>query len=175
MQNYKVFTRETASKIINEFKNKNGYIVKLLSSDKKSILGYIARCETPTEKNKKNITMYVQWNENNKNNIHDLKIIAMDRAMKVLNRHEKYLKTLDAINLNELEFTYSQFEDVFPEEKNLSYDAKCFLNTQYNELKKYAKNLENKVNLFYKENRTNDIVWGSSLNLKKSLLYIITE
>lgn len=163
MKNYHVIKPDVAAKVKTNFANKNGYIVKLTTNTcPQYVIGYVARCETPTENDPNLVTCYIQWLENNRFTVNDMKIVAMDRCMKIAERYEKSLENCEF----KTEFKMPSFETVFPQKisdfmKNHFYEK---TNRNYSEIRNYAKNIENKVNLFYKDKAKN-IIWGSSVEL----------
>ncbi|MBO5141979.1 MAG: hypothetical protein J6J11_09335 [Treponema sp.] len=170
MKNYRVFTQNIANQITNNFMSKNGYITKLTTnSNPKEVIGYIARCETPTKSDPDLVTIYVQWQESDKFTIHDTKILAMDRALKSAERYEKSLENFEFAN----ELSTPTIEDAFPEDVQpyLEQYFETHISRSYKEVKEFARMCENKVNLFYKDKKKN-IIWGNSVNFKTNNLNV---
>ena len=169
MKNYRVFTQNVVNQITNNFMSKNGYITKLTTnSNPKEVIGYIARCETPTKSDPDLVTIYVQWQESDKFTIHDTKILAMDRALKSAERYEKSLEEYEFRD----DFSLPTIDDAFPDIP-LTYKNvfKKITSRSYEDIKDFAKMCEKRVKLFYKDKEKN-ILWGSSDNFNVDLSII---
>ncbi len=168
MKRYNVFTEEIAEKIRNNFASKNGYITKLTSGNKPGeIIGYIARCETPTKSNPNLVTLYIQWHEDNNFTIYDTKLLAMDRALKIARRYEKSLEEYEFKD----DFSMPTIDDVFPNIPTIYKNAfKTLTSRSYEDVKDFAKMCEKKVKLFYKDKEKN-ILWGNSKNFNINYMF----
>ena len=169
MKNYRVFTQNIANQITNNFMSKNGYITKLTTnSNPKEVIGYIARCETPIKSDPNLVTIYIQWQENTKFTMHDTKILAMDRALKIARRYEKSLEEYEFRD----DFSLPTIDDAFPDIP-LTYKNvfKKTTSRSYEDIKDFAKMCEKRVKLFYKDKEKN-ILWGSSDNFNVDLSII---
>ena len=164
MKHYNIFSKEAVNNITEKFKNKNGYIVKLLSgSEPNYVIGYIARCETPIKSDPDLITIYVQWCDQANFTIHDIKVLAMDRALKVAERYEKSLEKFEFKN----ELSTPTLEVAFPENPafHIKDYFKNYIFRSYQDVKNFAQMCENKVNLFYKDKKKH-IIWGNSTDFR---------
>lgn len=172
MKKYNVFTEEIAEKIRDNFVSKKGYITKLTSGNKPGeVIGYIARCETPIKSDPNLVTIYIQWQENNKFTMHDAKILAMDRALKIARRYEKSLEEYEFRD----DFSIPTIDDVFPDIP-LTYKNvfKKITSRSYEDIKDFAKMCEKRVKLFYKDKEKN-ILWGNSMNFNEFNLFYYFE
>ena len=161
-----MFTQNVANQITNNFMSKNGYITKLTTnSNPKEVIGYIARCETPTKSDPDLITIYVQWQESDKFTIHDTKILAMDRALKTAERYEKSIENFEFKD----ELLMPTIEQAFPEfpATHIKEYLEKHISRSYKDLKEFAQMCENKVNLFYKD-KTKHIIWGNSVDFRSN-------
>ena len=165
MKKYNVFTEETAEKIRDNFVSKKGYITKLTSGNKPGeVIGYIARCETPTKSDPNLVTIYIQWQDNTKLTMHDAKILAMDRALKIARRYEKSLEEYEFRD----DFSLPTIDDAFPDIP-LTYKnvLKKITSRSYEDIKDFAKMCEKRVKLFYKD-KTKHIIWGNSVDFRSN-------
>lgn len=164
MKHKLIHNKDFVATVNAKFDSRRGYVTKITAPDApNTVIGFIARCESPTPLRDNLVTIYLQWVEHNMS-IADAKVIAKNRAMTVAERWEK---SVNSLNVGNTELT--TFEEVLPPQGLV---RECFVNDltdigrSYFDLRMYVQKMEDKTKSYYKD-KNKQIIWGSSSDLKK--------
>lgn len=152
-------TENTWKEISNEFKNRNGYLCKMINKalpDSKNLMGYLVRAEIPQGIYPDTIFLALSFVPNLElvNNTKFVKSVAMN---KVLVGGERRFKFLNKLNEPKNEYLISKF--ISPEtlsKEDLDYFKND--NFSYNDFYEYVKTFEEKINKYYKNKKVITLV-----------------